>query len=138
MRSLKHKDKEQDVLILHLGDHDPSGIDMTRDIQDRLSLFMFNRKIEVRRIALTMEQIEELSPPPNPAKIKDSRYEGYVAKYGQESWELDALEPQYITNLIEYNILSERDTNKWQELIDKQETERKQIANIIERWNELF
>lgn len=138
MRSLRHQKHQQDVIILHLGDHDPSGIDMTRDISDRLSLFMYYRNIEVRRIALTMEQIEELNPPPNPAKITDSRYEGYSALYGDESWELDALEPQYISGLIEEHVLSERDEDKWQLLLQEQEEERQQIDKVIEQWEELF
>lgn len=141
-RGLKHRNnsnkKGQGILILHLGDHDPSGIDMTRDIEDRLNLFMFNEPIEVRRIALTMGQIEELNPPPNPAKVTDSRYENYVSQYGTESWELDALEPQYITNLIEDNILSERDDTKWENAYSQQESERNQIEDIINRWDELF
>jgi hypothetical protein len=50
-------------LVIHLGDHDPSGMDMTRDNRDRLGLF--NRApVEVQRIALNMPQIEEHSPPP--------------------------------------------------------------------------
>ncbi len=138
MRSLNHMDNTKDVLILHLGDHDPSGIDMTRDITDRLDLFMFHGNIEVRRIALTMEQIEELKPPPNPAKITDSRYGGYASQYGTESWELDALEPQYITNLIKDEIDSERDVAKWNKAIEQQEAERNQIATVIKKWKELF
>lgn len=36
----------------------------------------------------------------NPAKITDSRASKYIDEYGNESWELDALEPQVITDLI--------------------------------------
>ncbi len=138
MRALSHRKKNQDVIILHLGDHDPSGIDMSRDIEDRYDLFTFNGRFEVRRIALTMEQIRELNPPPNPAKITDSRYEGYASQYGNESWELDALQPQYIVQLIEDNILAERDDEKWNIAVNEQEQERKQISTVIEKWNELF
>ena len=118
-----------------------SGIDMTRDIENRLRLFAnfpTYGRLEVRRIALTMEQIEEQSPPPNPAKITDSRYAGYEAEYGDESWELDALEPQYISDLIRDQILDERDEEKWEEAVAEQEEERKQIQDIIDRWDELF
>ena len=138
MRSLKHRDSGKNVLILHLGDHDPSGIDMTRDIADRLKLFMFEKNIEVRRIALTMEQIDELNPPPNPAKITDSRYRNYAEEYGEESWELDALEPNYIVNLIRQEILAEKDIDRWDEAYNQQESERKQIATVIKKWNDLF
>lgn len=140
MRMIRHKRfGEQDTLVLHLGDHDPSGIDMTRDIRDRLLLFSEGRcNIEVRRIALTMEQIREQNPPPNPAKLTDSRYMSYVAEYGHESWELDALEPQYIANLITEHIEAERNNNAWQEAIGQQQIELEQIEEVIDRWQELF
>lgn len=138
MRLRRYDHNSQKVIILHLGDHDPSGIDMTRDIEDRLQLFSGYADIEVRRIALTMEQIEEQNPPPNPAKMTDSRYEGYVAKYGNESWELDALEPQFISTLIRDEIERERDQDLWDEAVEEQEQERSQIADVIEKWGELF
>lgn len=137
MRRYDHNNKQR-IIVLHLGDHDPSGIDMTRDIEERLQLFSGYADIEVRRIALTMEQVEEVSPPPNPAKMTDSRYAQYISQYGNESWELDALEPRYISNLIEENILAERDEEKWEEAVSQQEKERGQIAQVTERWNELF
>lgn len=101
-----------DTVILHLGDHDPSGIDMSRDIQDRMNMFEVEDVCEVRRIALTMDQIRELSPPPNPTKITDSRSGGYIKKYGNDCWELDALEPRYIQNLVEDNIRSCMDEHR--------------------------
>ena|SRR3990167_1091475 len=128
----------QIVVVLHLGDHDPSGIDMTRDITDRLQLFSVHAKIEVRRIALTMEQIDAQGPPPNPAKMTDSRYTNYVSQYGEESWELDALEPQFISDLIRGQILTERDEEKWRVAVAQQEEEREQIGGIIERWDTLL
>lgn len=137
MRHVKYSRDDQRVIILHLGDHDPSGIDMTRDIRDRLGLFSGYVDLEVRRIALNMSQVEEQSPPPNPAKITDSRYASYAAFYGDESWELDALEPSYISDLIEDEVNSERDEGKWNELISQQEEERKKIGEVIKRWEEL-
>lgn len=60
--------------------------------------------IEVVRIALNMDQVEEFNPPPNPAKLTDSRFEGYAAKFGNESWELGALNPDTIAGLIEAEV----------------------------------
>ena len=85
-------------VILHLGDHDPSGVDMTRDIQERLA--MFGAVTVVKRIALTYDQVLAYSPPPNPAKLTDSRCKAYIEQYGDESWELDALNPTVIHDLI--------------------------------------
>lgn len=104
--------KGQRPIIFHLGDHDPSGIDMTRDNQERLSLFA-GVPIIVQRLALNMSQVEEFNPPPNPAKITDSRSSDYIERYGDESWELDALSPRYIETLIEQAVLKIRDPDVW-------------------------
>lgn len=87
-------------VVLHLGDHDPSGIDMTRDNGDRTRMFARDYGVEVQRLALNMAQIEEYDPPPNPAKETDIRFRGYQEQYGDESWELDSLDPRVITGLI--------------------------------------
>lgn len=92
-------------LVIHLGDHDPSGIDMTRDNAERLSMFAC-ADIEVRRIALNWDQVEAYKPPPNPAKETDSRSGGYIRQFGNASWELDALEPRVIDRLIRHEIES--------------------------------
>lgn len=102
----------QTPLIIHLGDHDPSGIDMTRDIRDRLALFV-GQPVEVVRIALTRAQIDEHTPPPNPAKITDSRFAKYKAEHGDESWELDALQPATLEEMIESEIESIVDAKTW-------------------------
>jgi len=107
-----------DVLILHLGDHDPSGIDMTRNLKDSLDLFSGGRgNIELRRIALTMEQVNELNPPPNPAKQTDTRYAAYVKRYGKDCWELDALPPEYLNKLLKKHIRGELDFDSWNNAI---------------------
>lgn len=98
----EYKDAGQEPIILHFGDHDPSGKDMTRDMDDRLRLFMGG--IEVKRLALNIDQIKKYNPPPNPCKLTDSRCHGYMKEFGKKSWELDALEPKVISDLIEFNI----------------------------------
>jgi hypothetical protein len=85
-------------IILHLGDHDPNGVDMTRDIRERLRMFA-RREIEVRRIALNLGQVIGL--PPNFAKENDSRYAAYVRQFDTtDCWELDALAPNIISDLV--------------------------------------
>lgn len=123
---------ENDCVLLYLGDHDPSGLDMTRDIQFRLN--MFGAEVEVKRIALNMEQVEEYQPPPNPAKTTDSRYERYIDEYGDESWELDALDPRVITELIEKHVKEHTNKKKRYALIVKQESDREKLQEISDNW----
>ncbi len=106
----------QQIVVLHLGDHDPSGIDMSRDLQERLEMFSRHQQpIDFRRIALNMDQVQEQRPPPNPAKTTDSRYDKYRELYGDESWELDALTPQYLQDLIMVQLDSLIDQDAWDE-----------------------
>jgi hypothetical protein len=117
-------------IIFHLGDHDPSGIDMTRDIKDRLT--MFKTKVKIKRLALNMNQIKKYNPPPSPAKTTDSRYESYIEQFGNDSWELDALEPNVIENLIKSNIKKYINQEKWKETIIKQNRDKNLLRRIID------
>ncbi len=128
-RFIRQNDREKRIII-HLGDHDPSGIDMTRDIQERLE--MFGADVYVKRVALTMKQIQTYNPPPNPAKITDSRASKYIDQFGDESWELDALEPKVITNLINQEVTKYRDDSIYQAVCDKEKREKDELR-MLER-----
>ncbi len=117
-------------VIIHLGDHDPSGIDMTRDIEDRLAMFIEVKRFPIRRVALNMDQIEEYDPPPNPAKTTDSRYEGYIELYGEDSWELDALEPRVMVDLIRNTVAGLCDDDLFDEKIAIEEKGKERLEDL--------
>lgn len=130
-----YRDAGQTPIIFYLGDHDPSGIDMTRDHRDRLTMFMGG--VEVDRIALNMPQIEEYAPPPNPAKEIDSRYASYAAEYGTNSWELDALEPSVIGDLIRAAVLAYRDDDLYEAMVEQEEEHKRVLEAAERRWHEV-
>ena len=99
-------------IVLHLGDHDPNGLDMTRDNRDRLAMFA-RRGVEVRRLALNMDQVERYRPPPNFAKESDTRYPAYVKNFGERCWELDALDPIVVAALIRAEVEGLIDADAW-------------------------
>jgi hypothetical protein len=119
----------KNVYILYLGDHDPSGIDMTRDIYERLSLFSYNH-IEVKRLALNMDQIKVLQPPENPAKETDSRYSSYIEKYGLASWELDAIEPRALARIVIDAVESLLDPDLWDQALNQENEIKKELAEL--------
>lgn len=123
-------DSGQRPILLHLGDHDPSGLDMTDDIIKRLEIFMGG--IEVRRLALNQDQIKKYNPPPNPAKMTDSRFADYMAKFGSESWELDALEPSVMSDLIEKEVMSLISEKEWEESKREQMDGRTKLREVAE------
>jgi hypothetical protein len=135
LRFIQAEEAGKTCHLLHLGDHDPSGIDMTRDIQDRLD--MFNSCVIVQRIALTMDQIDQYQPPPNPAKITDSRSTSYIAAYGDESWELDALEPQVIHALITEEVSTLTNEEALQSRINEQSFGTKMLNGAARGWERI-
>lgn len=136
-RLRRYRKNGQSPVVLHLGDHDPSGIDMSRDTEERLALFMDGLPPQFHRLALNMDQVQEYQPPPNPAKTTDSRYEGYMKEHGDESWELDALEPVTIADLIRQNIMRYRDDKKWEEMEEREADDRASLTKVSENWDDV-
>jgi len=126
----------QQPIIIHLGDHDPSGMDMTRDVLDRVSLFA-ETDVPVIRIALNMQQVEEFDPPANPAKLTDARAAGYIEEFGDESWELDALDPKTLSRLITTAVEKVRDDEAWEEMIEKRDDARATLRAVSDKWAEV-
>ncbi len=126
-------------VILHFGDHDPSGIDMTRDIEDRLQLFCEYEgvSVETRRLALNMDQVRQYNPPPNPAKSSDARWAAYFTRFGRSSWELDALEPQVLAQLVTNEIDALVDHTRWAEDLAKEVANRDGLKVAARRWNDV-
>ena len=121
----------KDIVLLHLGDHDPSGCEMSKDIQRRVELFGgLSDKIDFQRIALNMDQIEEFNPPPNPAKETDTRASAYIEKYGPISWELDALDPATLTRLIQTTIEKYLDLDLFCERMTREEAEQEKLLEL--------
>lgn len=135
-RLLGYQGCDQKPIILHFGDHDPSGRDMSRDIKDRLKLFT-GGKFYFKRLALNMDQIEQYNPPPNPAKITDSRATAYIQEFGDESWELDALEPAVLEALVRDNITKIMDRSRMSDAIDRQAAHRMTLGRVAENWDKV-
>ena len=132
----------KDLHLIYFGDHDPSGIDMTRDIQDRMDLFLGFREsvaeeyitLDVDRAALNMNQVDEYHPPENPAKTTDSRYESYVSVYGDSSWELDALSPDVLSGIVEAYIVNLVDIDAFDAVEHDQEKVKAKIQEVADNW----
>lgn len=122
-----------DCYLIYLGDFDPSGLDMTRDIKERLDLF--GASPEIRRIALTQEQITKFNPPPNPAKITDKRAVNYIKTFGEYSWELDALAPQFIEQLIDSEVRSLMDDHILSETLALEKEQQRELQLLSDNYD---
>lgn len=170
-----HIEQGNQVLLLHIGDHDPSGLDMSRDIEKRLRHFMtvdwrglhadamfartrrelnasmrsemrekgspiedWQQPFEFKRIALNYDQVQQYSPPNNPVKQSDARWRRYAEETGlRHSWELDALEPTVLQDLILNEVNAIRDDEQWGLDEHQMETERNVMTGVSNWWPEV-
>ena len=130
-RFIEYTDHGQQVVVLHFGDHDPSGIDMSRDIKDRLAVF--GADVQFERCALNMDQIDKYNPPPNPAKTTDARFVTYEQQFGTESWELDALEPSVLDELVTGWVQDYLDEEAWEAACEADEVGRAKLKETAQQ-----
>jgi len=124
------------VIILYVGDHDPSGLDMIRDLRERLTEFLQNGdhqyppNFQVIPVALTKKQIEEYNLPPNPAKLSDSRAKKYIEEHGEISWEADAMKPQVMRAIVEAEIEYYIDMDKYNAVIEIEDKQKEKFKEL--------
>jgi hypothetical protein len=124
-------------VVLHLADHDPNGIDMTRDNFERLALYA-RQEVEVRRIALNMNQVRRYNPPPNFVKESDTRTAAYKRQFAtSECWELDALDPPVIAGLIRRELERLIEPQAWRKAPAREKRERKLIETAAINWTKV-
>jgi hypothetical protein len=114
--------------------HDPSGLDMIRDISQRL--IEFKAVVDVKPIALTLEQVQKYNPPPNPAKISDSRSKWYITNFGKTSWEVDALPPDVMIDLVNDSIKQYVDMDKLNKIKKQEKLDMKQLEEFAQSLEE--
>lgn len=134
MRLREFERRGRKTHVVYLGDHDPTGLDIDRDIADRLALFGSSASVE--RIALTMDQVLDMDPPPSPVKVTDSRTDGYIERFGtDECWELDAIEPAELDRLVDEAITGYLDMAGWDARVRREEQEKRVLAAVSDNWD---
>jgi hypothetical protein len=121
--SQQYGNDDRPVVVLYIGDYDPSGMNMSEsDIPARLKEYG-GHHIELKRIALTADQTTSLQSFSVEDKRKDPRYKWFKDRYGSLCWELDAMDPRYLRNLVESEIEALIDPELWaqQELLEKRD-----------------
>lgn len=118
-------------VILYVGDHDPSGLDMLRDIEDRLREFGASGQFKVVPVALTAGQINKYKPPPNPAKISDPRAGWYIREFGDMSWELDALPPEVLEKIVKKAVLVHLDSDVFDGMLVQEQADKDKLRGLL-------
>jgi hypothetical protein len=127
-------DDGRELVALYVGDYDPSGMCMSEvDLPRRLEEYDGNH-VEVRRIALTKEQLRDLPSFPAADKMKDTRYKWFVSNYGNTCWELDAMDPNDLRECVEKAIKDLIEPEAWERCEVQNKAEEGSLRFVMERW----
>jgi hypothetical protein len=135
-----HKGMARRSVILYFGDHDPKGVQIPRTIENTMKVFQrhmgIDLNLEVRRIALNMDQIEARNLPPFPAKPTSADYAKYCAEFGvEDAWELDALAPDELVEMVEGAVKPYFDEALFYKLQRDVETKRAEMRRLMRSQN---
>jgi hypothetical protein len=121
-------------VALYVGDWDPSGMCMTeQDLPRRIAEYG-GHHIELKRIALTAEQTGPLQSFSVETKRGDPRYKWFKKTYGDQCWELDAMDPRRLRDLVEAEINALIVRPLWQQQEAIQEREKQSIEIQLRHW----
>jgi hypothetical protein len=125
---------DRPLIILYIGDYDPSGMYMSQcDLPARFLKYGGDH-VTLERIALTSEQVTDLPSFPATDKKKDPRYAWFVEHYGKTCWELDALDPNELRDIVEEAIQNEIEPVAWDRCAVVEEAEKDSLRTVLDRW----
>jgi hypothetical protein len=131
---LAEDDDGRDLILLYVGDYDPSGMYMSQeDLPNRFAKYDGDH-IKLRRIALTREQLRGLASFPASDKRKDPRYRWFVSNHGDRCWELDAMDPNALRDCVQREIEQLIEPTAWRRCELVNEAERESLQSILEKW----
>jgi hypothetical protein len=125
------QDDDRQHVFLYVGDYDCSGMHMSEvDLPQRLRQYGAG-SFRLERIALTDDDIGPL--PSFDAKTTDPRYGWYAENYGDEAWELDAMDPNDLRERVETEIMEYVDEEAWERHKLTETAEKETVKTIAER-----
>jgi hypothetical protein len=119
---------------LYVGDYDCSGMYMSEeDLPKRLEKYD-GHHVKLRRIALTLRQTRGLLSFPASEKKKDPRYAWFVRNFGNRCWELDALDPNVLRNIVEKEIKKLIEPVAWERCVKVNQAEQESLRTVLDGW----
>jgi hypothetical protein len=130
-------DNDRPLIALYVGDFDPSGMFMSEaDLPARLKEYGGDH-VELKRIALTGEHVLALPSFPASDKRKDPRFKWFTGRYGDQCWELDAMDPNDLRDCVEEAIEELIEPEAWERCDRVNAAEKNNLREFLEKWNSL-
>jgi hypothetical protein len=127
-------DDGRPLVVLYVGDYDPSGMFMSEvDLPKRLEKYNGSH-VEMRRIALKRKHTEDLLSFPAADKSDDRRCPWFVRNFGDSCWELDALDPNDLRDIVKKEIEKEIEPKAWARCVTLNEAEKESLRHVLDKW----
>src|SRR5262249_52665997 len=124
----------RELVVLYVGDYDPSGLCMSEvDLPKRFKEYGGDH-IALKRIALTGDHVLDLTSFPASDKQKDPRFKWFTGRYGNQCWELDAMDPNDLRSCVEKHIKELIEPVAWERCETVFKQERASIFHVVNRW----
>jgi len=117
-----------DVIVLHLGDHDPSGVHMFSSLDEDINEFIdyYGGTVEFIRLAVTPEQIDDYQLPTAPPKKTDRR-----SFEGNETVQCEAIPPDVLLDIVRDAIEGWFDMDLFEEVLEEEKVVRQDVLSRL-------
>ncbi len=127
---------DKPITVFYLGDHDPSGQDIERDLYARITGYG-SGYFDMQRLAIHKSDIADFDLPPLRIKDTDGRAAKFRAKHGEDCVELDALPPAELRRRITEAVEELQDGELWQRAVEVEKVELASIRDAGAMWANL-
>jgi hypothetical protein len=122
------------LIVLYVGDYYPTGLWMSEhDLPERLSRYGGDHVV-LKRIALTVDQLDGLPHFSASDKRKDPRFGWFVRNLGNSCWELDALDPNRLRACVEEEICRRIEPTAWDRCRITEAAEQESLVEVMGAW----
>jgi hypothetical protein len=116
------------VTVLHIGDHDPSGVHVFSSLAEDIEAFVadYGGDVEFIRLAVTPEQAAFYCLPSAPPKPTDRR-----SFEGNETWQAEALDPRMLAAIVSAAIEERIDRALYEAVLDEEQQARRNVLSRL-------
>ena len=126
-RSLAERARKESLAILHVGDHDPSGVHVYSSLVEDVSAFAIDLpgRIEFDRVAVLPSHIEQYDLPTAPPKKTDRR------SFDGDTVQAEALPPDVLVSLVRQAVIERTDMALMEDVRQLEALERDRIEQAF-------
>lgn len=133
--------RDKPSVLLYVGDYDPSGLYMSEvDLRERLNRYGAEHGFALLRVALDEQDVNagDLPSFPADAKRSDARHAWFTRNYGQQCWELDAMNPNDLRARVRDSILEYLEINAWDHMVEIERVEQASMQKFMGEWRRVL